>query len=290
MSLYRARALYAAGVLADAQLDFDSAHQLMNLSLEIQCQLGNTHGIATVESALAIISNKAGRYDQARSHIERALVLWKELGSSKFVLGLSNLANIAKKQGDYSIARTAYETTLEAFRSAGDNSGMAVALNGLGDVAAAQDDLQNARRLYEESLTQFQQIGDSWGIAGVLRDLGDLALRGGDYGRASSLYKEAVAIFHKLGHRRGMAVVLDQLAACASKSDRPDWALKLASAAAAMRENLGISVSTAEHEQLDQTIHTACQRLPKPEQSNAWAEGRSMTADQVLEFVLGSGV
>ena len=86
-----------------------------------------------------------------------------------------------------------------------------------------------------------------------------------------------------------MAVMLEHLAACANKSDRPDWALKLAGAAAAMRENLGISLSTAEHEQLDQTIHAACERLPKPEQSKAWAEGRSMTADQVLEFVLGSG-
>jgi tetratricopeptide (TPR) repeat protein len=280
--------MYAAGVLADAQLDFDSAQQMMTRSFEMQRQLGNTHGIATVESALAIISNKAGHYDQARTHIERALVLWKELGSSKFVLGLSNLANIAKKQKDYAIARTAYETTLEAFRSAGDNSGMAVALNGLGDVAAAQDDVDRARRLYEESLMQFQQIGDSWGIAGVLRDLGDLALRGGDYGGASTLYKEAVAIFHKLGHRRGMAVVLDQLAACASKSDRPGWTLKLAAAAAGMRKNLGISLSMAEHAKLDQTIHAARERLPEPEQIKAWAEGCSMTADQVLEFVLGT--
>jgi predicted ATPase/serine/threonine protein kinase len=289
VSPHRARAMYAAGVLADAQFDFDSACDLMNLSLEVQRQLGDKQGVATVESALAIICNKAGRHTEARSHIEQALVLWKELGSSRFVLGLSNLANIAKKQGDYAIARTAYETTLEAFRSAGDNSGMAVALNGLGDVAAAQDDFENARRLYEESLTQFQQVRDPWGVASVLRDLGDLAYRGGDHRRAQGLYKEAVAIFHKLGNRRGMAVMLEHLAACANNTDRPDWALKLASAAVAMRENLGISVSTAEHQRLDQTIHTACQRLPKPEQNNAWDEGHSMTADQVLEFVLGSG-
>jgi predicted ATPase len=289
VSPYRARAMYAAGVLADAQLDFDSARDLFNHGLELQLQLGDKHGVATVESALAIICNKAGRHAQARSHIERALVLWRELGSSRFVLDLSNLANIAIKQGDYAIAHTAYESTLEAFRSAGDNCGMAVALNGLGDVAAAQDDFENARRLYEESLMQFQQIGDPWGMAGVLRDLGGLAYRGGDYRLAQGLYKEAVVIFHKLGHRRGMALMLEHLAACANKSDRPDWALKLASAAAAMRENLGISVSTAEHEQLDQTIHAACERLPKPEQSKAWAEGRSMTANQVLEFVLGAG-
>ena len=290
LSAHRARALYAAGVLADAQLDFDQSLELTTRCLEIECQLGDRQGMATAESALATQANKAGRFDHARAHIERALLLWRELGSSRFVLGLSNLANIAKKQGDYAIARTAYETTLEAFRSTGDNRGMAVALNGLGDVAAAQDDLQNARRLYEESLMQFKQVGDSWGVAGVLRDLGDLACREGDHRRASGLYKEAVAIFHKLGYRRGMAIVLEHLAACANYSDRPDWALKLASAAAAMRENLGISLSTAENEQLDQTIHTACERLPKPEQTKAWAEGRSMTADQVLEFVLGAGV
>jgi len=109
VSADRAKAYYAAGVLADAQLDFDAAFDLTYRSLDMQRQLGDKQGIATVESALAVTSNKAGRFAQARKHIERALQLWKELGSNRFVLGLSNLANIAKKQGDYVIARTAYE-------------------------------------------------------------------------------------------------------------------------------------------------------------------------------------
>jgi predicted ATPase len=287
MNPYRARALYAAGVLADAQLDFDSGCKLMNLSLDIQHQLGDKQGIATVESALAIVSNKAGRHAQARSHIERALSLWKELGSGRFVLGLNNLANIAKKQGDYAIARSAYETTLEAFRSSGDIRGTAAVLNGLGDVAAAQGDLPDARRLYEESLEKFQQIEDLWGVAGVLRDLGDLACRCGEHSRASDLYKRALAIFHKLGHRRGMARVLEHLAACASYSSRPDCAVKLAGAAAAMREKLGISLSREEHRELDEIIHTACQQLLTADQTRCWTEGRSMTAGQILEYVLG---
>jgi len=286
VSAYRARALYAAGVLADAQLDFESGTERMNLCLEIQLQLGDKEGIATVESALAVGWNKAGQYDRARSHIERALVLWKELGSGKFVLGLSNLANIAKKQGDYAVARTAYDATLEAFRSARDFRGMAVALTGLGDVAAAQGDLTEAHRLYEESLKEFQRIGDLWGVAGVLRDLGDLACRGHNHLHAAVLYKDALAVFHKLGHRRGIAVVLEHLAACASYDNRPDCALKLAGAAAVMRENLGISLSPAEQEELDRTIRRARGKLSKAEETKAWAEGRAMTADHVLEFVL----
>ncbi len=284
---HRARALYAAGVLADAQLDFDRAYELMKLSLDLQRQLGDKQGMATVESGLSIAANKAGRYLEARSHIERALLLWKELGSGTFVLGLNNLANIAKKQGDYAIARSAYESTLEAFRSSGDIRGIAAALNGLGDVAAAQGDLAGARWFYEDSLKKFQQIEDSWGVAGVLRDLGDLACRGEDYSQAPGFYKQALAIFHKLGHRRGMARVLEHLAACATYSGRPDCAIKLAGVAAVMREKLGISLSPAEQEELDRTINRACEKLPAAEQTKAWAEGRSMTADQAVTFVLG---
>ncbi|MGA2739551.1 MAG: hypothetical protein ABSG65_19190, partial [Bryobacteraceae bacterium] len=56
-------------------------------------------------------------------------------------------------------------------------------------------------------------------------------------------------------------------------------------AAAVMRENLGISLSPAEQEELDQTISHARENLSGAEQAKAWAEGRAMTADQVLEFV-----
>ncbi len=283
---YRAKALYAAGVLADAQLNFEAAGELMTLSLEIQQQLGDKHGQATVESALAVVSNKAGRYAEARSHIERALLLWNEIGSGRVVFGLNNLGNIAKKQGDYAMARTAYETTLDAFRSTGDVRGVAAALNGLGDVAAASGDLAGARRLYDDSLEKFRQIEDDWGVAGVLRDLGDLACRDGDHPGGADRYRQALAIFHKLGNRRGMVTVLESLAACATYGGRPDYTLKLAGVAAGMREKLGISLSAAEQQALDRTIQSACDKLPSAEQTKAWTEGRSMTADQVLEYVL----
>ena len=285
---HRARALYAAGVLADGQLDFEVSSELMNSSLQIQRELGDKQGMATVESALAVVSTKAGRYDEARSHIEQALLLWKQLGSGRFVLGLHNLANIAKKQGDYETARTAYQATLEAFRSTGDIRGVAVALNGLGDIAAAQGDMKGARFLYNDSLSKFQQIEDHWGAAGVLRDLGELACLDGDYSDASDLHRRALAIFHKLGHRRGMARELDHLARCATHSGRPDCALKLAGAAAVMREKLGISLSPSEQEELDRTINTACANLSLAEQKKAWAEGRSMTGDQTLQYVMNA--
>jgi tetratricopeptide (TPR) repeat protein len=282
---HRARALYTAGVLADIQLDSASALELHRRSLEMHRRLGDENGIAMVLAALAIAAHKGGRSAEARSYAEESLRIWKELGSGTFILGLHNFANIATRQGDFKTARVAYEMTLDAFRSTGDQRGMAVALNGLGDVAVASGDNAGARELYKQSLAQFRQIEDLWGIAAVLRDLGDLACLDRDPD-ACAFYKDALSIFHETGHRRGMALLLQRLAHCAVQSGRPACCLTLAGAAAGLREQLGISLSATEQENLDRTLQAARVQLPAIEQNHSWSEGRSMTIDQLVEYAL----
>jgi tetratricopeptide (TPR) repeat protein len=287
-SARQARALFAAGVLAASQLDHAASYELTCQSLEMHRKLGDKQGVATLMNALATQALLKGQSDQARAYMEEAVQLWKELGGSTVVLALSNLARIAKSQGDYGMARTTYETTLAVFRSNGDVRGVAFALNGLGDVALAQGDYSTARRLYDESLSKFQQIEDHWGVGGVLRDLGDLTRRDGDYSRAAAFYKEALAVFRKLGHRSGVARALELLACCAACQAAPERALKLAGAAAALREELGTPLSAAEREELDQILRRVRENLTAPDQAKAWAEGRAMTLDQILEYALAA--
>jgi predicted ATPase len=288
LSPARAQALLAAGLLADAQFDYAFADEITRQSLEMHRQLGDRNGMATVINALAGQATKRGEYAQAQSYMEEALLIWKELGDSRVVLGLSNLANIAKKHGDYALARATYERCLELFRSKADMRGMASALNGLGDVALAEGDYPAARRLYHDSLTRFQQIKDDWGVAGGLRDLGDLARQSGDYLGACSYYKQALGLFRRLDHRRGMVRVLEHLACCAVPEARPDCALTLAGASAAMREKLGMPPSAAEQKELDQMLRQARDTLADAEQRKSWAEGHVMSTDKVLEYVLGA--
>ena len=288
LSTARAHALLAAGFLADAQFDCAFADEITRQSLEMHRQLGDRQGMATVINALASQATKRGEYAQARSYMEEALLIWEELGAGRVVLGLSNLANIAKKHGDYATARATYEKCLELFRSKGDVRGMASALNGLGDVALAEGDYSGARGLFNDSLTRFQQIKDDWGVAGGLRDLGDLARHSGDYSGASGYYKQALGVFRKLDHRRGMVRVLEHLACCSVSDARPDRALRLAGAAAAMREKLGMPPSAAEQKELDQMLRDTRDNLGEAEQMKSWAEGHVMSIDNVLEYVLGA--
>jgi tetratricopeptide (TPR) repeat protein len=192
------------------------------------------------------------------------------------------------KQGDYAMARTTYERCLQAFRSNGDLRGMASALNGLGDVALAEGDYAEARRLYHESLAKFQQIKDDWGVAGGLRDLGDLMRQSGDYSGASGYFKQALGVFRRLDHRRGMARVLEHLASCSVRQGRMSRALRLAAAAAAMREKLGMPPSAAERKDFDQMLSDIREKLTDAEDTECWAEGHAMTVDQVFAYVLAA--
>ena len=172
----RARALFAAGVLAAAQGDYTSADGLVGESLDIARQLGDKQGAAVSLNALAVNARDRGDLPFARSLFEESLVLWRALGDQKAVArSLSNLANIVKLQGDNARARSLYAECLSIFRGLGDRTGVAWSLNYQGDVARDQGECAAARTLYEQGLAIFRELGDRWGIAGTLADLGSLA-------------------------------------------------------------------------------------------------------------------
>jgi tetratricopeptide (TPR) repeat protein len=220
--------------------------------------------------------------------MQQALNIWREFGVDKVALGLTNLANIAKKQGDYKTARSTYEEILEIFRSLGDVRGIASALGGLGDLAMAQEEYERARSYFEESLNRFRQIGDRWEFASVLRDLGNLSRRENDYSRAVKAYHEALGIFFDLGHQRGVARVLEHLACCAAAQARYERAVKLAGAAAVLREKLGTPLSATESDELDQNIQMAYDNLSDVEKADSWSEGRTMSLHRILEYAVSA--
>src|SRR5271157_1509516 len=177
----RARALFAAGVLAGEQGDYASAEKLMIESKDIGRQLGDKTGVAVSLNALAVTARDRGDITTAHALFEESLELWRELGDLQAVArALSNLANVVKMQGDFERARALYAESLSFFRGLRDRAGVAWSLNYQGDVARDQGDAAAARTLYEQGLAIFSELSDRWGIAGTLADLGSLAREKGE--------------------------------------------------------------------------------------------------------------
>jgi predicted ATPase/serine/threonine protein kinase len=283
----RARALFAAGVLADEQGDYASADALTGESQAIARELGDKMGVAVSLNALAVFACDRGDVVIARALFEEGLVLWRELGDQKAVArALSNLANVLKVQGDYDRAHVLHVECLSIFQGLGDRTGVAWSLNYQGDVARDHGDTAAARKLYEQSLGIFRELSDRSGTAGTLADLGSLAREQGDYSAAHSLYAESMKLFQELDHKRGIARLLECSACSAAAQREAERSLRLAGAAAALRQHIGAPLTRAEQTKLEASLQSAREALTDTVGTKVWLEGWALPVEKAIEEVL----
>jgi predicted ATPase len=283
----RARALFAAGVLAGEQGDFAAAETMMAESLAIARHLGDQHGAAVSLNALAVMARDQGKVAEAHALFQESLVLWRELGDlTAIARALSNLAIVLKTQGEYEHARSLHQECMAIFEGLGDRVGAAWSLDYQGDVAREQGDSAAARGLYEQALKHFRELGDRWGVAGALADLGNLAREGGDCTDAQGLYRESLKIFQQLDHKRGVARLLECCACSAAVQLQAERALRLAGAAAALRQGIGAPLTPTEHAKLEAILDPARRALSNATSATAWLEGWDLPVEKAIEEVM----
>jgi hypothetical protein len=113
-----------------------------------------------------------------------------------------------------------------------------------------------------------------------------LAREQGDYPTARSLYRESIKIFQELDHKRGIARLLECFACAAAGQLQAERTLRLAGAAAALRQNIGAPLTPAEQDKLEASLHPARQALTHTAGATAWLEGWAMPGDKAIEEVL----
>jgi predicted ATPase len=283
----RARALFVAGVLAGAQGDYASTERLIRESENIARQLGDKTGVAVSLNALAVFARDHGDLALAHNLLEESLAFWRESGDQAAIArALSNLANVLKLQRDYERARALYVECFTIFCGLGDRAGVAWSLNYQGDVSRDQGDSEVARVLYQQALVIFRELNDRWGVAGTLADLGSLAREQQDRPTAHSLYRESITIFQELQHKRGIARLLECFACSAAAESQAARALRLAGAAAALRQNIGAPLAPAEQTKLETSLEPARQAVSNTAGATAWLEGWALPPEKAIAEVL----
>jgi tetratricopeptide (TPR) repeat protein len=283
----RMRALFAAGILASGQRDYAVAEKYVGDSIELGRQLDDQAGLAVAFNALAVLRRE--QLDLAGAHklFDQTLAIWRELDDRKGIAQtLSNLASVAKLEGEYERSRSLYAECLDTFRALGDREGVAWSLNYQGDVAREQGDAAGARSLYERALAMFYELGNRWGIAGTLADLGGLARQQKDYSTAHSLYRESIQIFREMEHKRGIARLLECFACIAAAEANSERSLRLAGAAAALRQDIGAPLPPTEQLRIVQEIEPARIALGGASSSEAWRAGWSLPLDGAVDEAL----
>ncbi|MFL5652582.1 MAG: protein kinase domain-containing protein [Ktedonobacteraceae bacterium] len=322
MMRLRGRALFATGMVAWIQGDYDHADAYCRESLALCRELGDQQGIGNALHGLGRVALAKRNYSEAHSFTEESLVILRELGDTWGVAyALENLARLAFSQGEDSKALQLLQESLALFRGCGDKADMSWILLYLGRVFIKRGDQTVARSLLEEAVELCKEMGNKWGVAYGLRLLGQLAFEQGNAATARSLLEESLVLHREVGDRRslalsilflanvvafqGQATVAQRLyeeslaiagmlnhagiiASCLEGlgavvvSQQPAWAARLWGKAENLRITAGIEMPAVMRAYYEDMVASAHAQLGENAFATAWAEGRMMTLEQVI--------
>jgi non-specific serine/threonine protein kinase len=286
-----AQALRAAGMLASAQGDHAAARALQEEGLDLRRRLGDPAGIYHALEGLGLVANQQGDHRAARAFFEEALVIARALDNAEMVAWSSyNLGIVMHAWGDHAAARALLEESLalQSEHRLGSRPGIvgAAALHSLAVVAhdLAEHDL--ARRLAEEGIGILRQHGYRRNEADALATLGSVAAAQGDYSAAEGYLGASLTAHQELGNPAGIAYVLERHAGLAAARAQPARAIRLAAAAAALREQIGILLPPDAQDRIDGALQPARQALGRRASEDAWDAGRVLSPEEAIAEAL----
>jgi predicted ATPase/DNA-binding NarL/FixJ family response regulator len=166
-----------------------------------------SHGAHLRVAALNLFANLAEDIwdqEQAFRRSEETVALARSVGDR---LGeghaIMNLANYARRYGQYERPVRLFEEALVIFRETDDLHSLCAILGNFGKTCVWMGDNERAELLIRESLAIARSLGTSWGEAEVLCRLGELTFRQGDLNRAIAHLEESLALSEQFGALRG---------------------------------------------------------------------------------------
>jgi non-specific serine/threonine protein kinase len=206
-------------------------------------------------------------------------------------VALLGLGSTALDQGDYQRATRwtdeaiALILPLEATELAGAEW-LSWAYANRGRIAFAEHDFVRAAAALEESLSRAREQGNSWSLGDTLGCLGDVAREEGEHERALAFYREAVELAPVHGDRRFLARALAGIAVVAALREKAEPAVRLAAAATALREQMGILVEAWQRAAYDQGLECARSAMAPETFSAAWVAGYGFPLPAVINEAL----
>jgi DNA-binding NarL/FixJ family response regulator len=193
------------------------------------------------------------------------------------------MAAAAGQRGDLREAQRLAEAALAVMRDIDQQWGAARTLLGLADLARLTGDPGAAQQRYAEALAILREVNARPEIARCLTGLGRIAMDQGEIMLARQYLTESTGMSRSMGNRIGMIRGLEAFAALAAKEHRPDRAVQLAAAAAALREAAHLPPRSAAR---TERMLAAAATLGPEAIARLWAEGSALEASSAVELAL----
>jgi predicted ATPase/DNA-binding CsgD family transcriptional regulator len=283
----RAQALLGAGTLSWRQGDSGTARGYLDESVELWRAVADPAGLAEALHVLGHVRFDQGDYPAARDLFAESFDGYQRAGDTIGGLPLiGDLGLVAYHEGDYGEAEEVLQKSLALFRQHGLKDRVAGVVNLLGDLARLAGDDRRASALYAESLTLWRELRGTPGAASALHKLGQVSRSEGEPARARERFLESLRLQRDLGNKQGIAECLAAFAGLAGDTGRPERAARLAAAATALLDAIGVRLAPADEAVLARDIDVLRSRLGQREWDIAWAAGRMLTTDEAVAIAV----
>lgn len=277
------RALISRAQLALAT-DPAEAGKHAEAGLELCRAAGEEFWAASALNLLAEAALHAGDAEQAAASAREAMAIARQAGD-RFNEGYAygTLGALAAFAGDLDQARGLGEAALAIAKEIDQLWGAARAYLGLGDLARLIEDLDIARQHYLDALEILRQVNARPQVAKCLAGLGRIAMSQDDLPLAGRYLRESLELSQSTGSRIGVIRGLESIAALATATGDLERAVRLAAAAAALREDAGLPgpSGTKARRFLD-----AAAILGDQAATSLWEAGTELDSDAAVELAL----
>jgi tetratricopeptide (TPR) repeat protein len=284
----RANALSAAGQMRFEQGDVAIARNLLQEAVALQRELGPGRGLAMALDHAGLTASARGEFDASHAFHTEAVAVDRAVGNRGYeAISFETWSAGTYLKGDFALARTLAEASL-ALVSARDRDSGSLEIDTnittyiLGRIALCDGDTVSARQRFEANLALWRATGDARcrPAVGALVGLSCVELIEENPSQARRLLDEALALAERLGSEAALAYTLEGYAILATATNRPDQAVRLAGAAAALRASLEHPISPGEQVVLERWLGRARASLGEEATADAWQAGQALSAGQ----------
>lgn len=223
----------------------------------------------------------------AKALLDEALSLALDLQDPLYILlAYSSLGDWAVMQGDYPTARRNFLEALVWRRQLGTRWIIAAGLRQVANLMCLEGDYLQAEPLYREALALSRALGDQHSEASIAQALGEVAIQRSNIEQGMSLLAESLSSFRKWRDPLGIARCLIGFACLLQSLKDAGGAAHLLGFVEAWLESNQLKLVIFDHTNYARGVAAARAQLDKAAFTNAWKEGRVMTLEQAVKYLL----
>lgn len=194
------------GFLYSETGDFKKALEWYHKSLEINKEIQDKHGIATIINNIGYLHYHQNDYSTALTYYFKSLKLMREIGNKDGIgFTLKGIGTVYQHQGDFSKALEYYFQSLKVREEIGDKLGLSFIYNNIGYIHEEQENYSEALEAYEKSAKYAEEMNSEIDAAMSYENMAHVYQVQGFYQKALDIHLKMEPVFQKQPNKKDLA-------------------------------------------------------------------------------------